>query len=224
MRRHLWKIDGSQKLNTQLFRLIALAGLTLCFVLGILRAEADDPTGELIERLEQIGSLQGEFEQQQRDREGKLLATSSGSFQLLRPGYFAWTISSPDRQLIVTDQQYLWHFDRDLETVTRRPVASRALSSPLMVLGGDTALLRQLYEVERAGQGVYLLRVLEGDPGFSELTVKFQQETLHSLSLINQLDQRLQIVFTEVDSDPGLSPADFIFTPPPEADLFYYDE
>jgi len=207
----------------QILRFLGLAGLTACFIFGSMRSNADDAAGELICKLAQVDSLRGNFEQQQLGQNGEQLATSRGQFQLLRPGYFTWEISDPDSQLIVTDQQYLWHFDRDLHTVTRRPVNAQTLSSPLMVLGSDAGSLRQHYTVERVAENAYSLHALEGDPGFSELTVHFQGTVLSSLSLVNQLDQRLQITFSDVRTEPPLTPADFTFTPPLDADLFYYD-
>ena len=78
--------------------------------------------------------------------------------------------------------------------------------------------------MERVGEGAYLLRGLEGDHGFSELKISFRTGSLHSLSLVNPLEQRVDIIFSDVREAGQLTPADFTFTPPPGADIFYYDE
>ena len=105
-------------------------------------AQTTSPTDALLEELRAMQHLQGDFTQRQYTREDALLVESSGRFRLLRPGYFSWEITAPDSQLIVADPQYLWHHDRDLETVTRRPVTNSAQMSPLQVLGGDEVVLR----------------------------------------------------------------------------------
>ena len=108
-------------------RIFLLLGLGICLVAGIARSD-DSATAALAAELEQLEHIQGKFLQRQyAASNGDLVGESRGTFRLLRPGYFAWEISDPDSQLIVADLEHLWHFDRDLETVTRRPtVLSRS--------------------------------------------------------------------------------------------------
>ena len=145
----------------------------LALVLAASTARADDAaTDQLVVRLQGLASLQGNFSQTQYAASEELaVSASSGSFKLLKPAYFIWEIDSPDSQVIVTDGQFLWHHDRDLETVTRRPVAGREEMSPLQVLAGDTAVLRENYDVVITGEGRYRLQPIQGNPGFRDLTL-----------------------------------------------------
>ncbi len=205
-------------------RLFALAALTACFLLGVLRAKAADPTDELIAALEPLRHLQGRFEQRQFSDSGDLAQQSSGNFRLLRPGYFAWEITAPDSQLVIADPDYVWHHDRDLETVTRRPVAGNPHTSPLQVLGGDESVLREQFSVAQPEPGVFTLSDPSGDSGFRDLTLRLRGGSITGMEIINTLNQRVEIEFLSVDSQTELSPADFAFEPPPGADLFYYDQ
>ena len=126
-----------------------IAVLAFCFLAGTARAEQDPAADRLLARLEHISHLQGRFEQRQYGDDDTLLGVSSGSFRLLRPVYFSWEIESPDRQIIVANAQYLWHYDIDLQTVTRRPVAASVQASPLQVLAGDESVLREQFRVEQ---------------------------------------------------------------------------
>ena len=47
---------------------------------------------------------------------------------------------------------------------------------------------------------------------------------LTGMEIQDNLDQNVVIKFTDLDSESALSAADFVFSPPPGADLFYYDE
>lgn len=207
-----------------LLRLIVITGLGLCLAAGGARAE-DPAVDELIERLEGVEQLAGSFKQRQLGREsGEQVGKASGNFRLLRPHYFAWEIDAPDSQLIIADQSYVWHHDRDLETVTRRPVEGNEAASPLQVLGGDSALLRAHYTVSRDGPGRYQLSPTAANAGFKQLVLLLQDGQLAGMEIRDNLDQLLIITFSDVDSSPGLKPSDFAFEPPEGADLFYHDQ
>lgn len=197
------------------------------FLSGLLPGAAalaeDAATDELLAVLRPIGQMQGAFTQQQYAADGSLAGESRGRFRLLRPGYFAWEITSPDSQLIIADPEYLWQYDRDLETVTRRPVNDSQAMSPLQVLGGDTEALGQHYSVSRDAQGRFLLTPRSGDPGFQSLALDFSGELFRGMEVLDNLGQRVVIEFADVRLGGELTAADFAFAPPPGADLFYHD-
>jgi len=179
---------------------------------------------ELLNALSAIESLQGLFTQQQYDETGAVLSESSGGFRLLRPGFFAWDILSPDSQLVVATPQYLWHYDRDLETVTRRPVSHQGEMSPLQILGGDEAALRSDYSISKTEDGQFILAPRNAGAGFEQLQVSFDAGQLARLQIVDSLSQRIVIVFSDLNADEVLGAADFEFVVPDEADTFYYDE
>jgi len=178
----------------------------------------------LVAELAPVKQLQGRFVQRQYTPEGTLLAESSGRFRLLRPGYFSWEILSPDRQLIVADPSYIWHYDLDLETATRRPVAVDGEWTPFQILGGDTGALRERFRVEQVEKGIFLLFPLAPDTGFKQLKVSLDGARLTGMEIVDNLDQRVVIDFTDLDSESALASSDFEFTPPAGADTFYYDQ
>ncbi|MFV8817248.1 outer membrane lipoprotein chaperone LolA [Haliea sp. E17] len=203
-------------------RFLLLGALTLCLVIGVARSE-EDATAQLAQQLTAISQLSGHFSQSQRGAgaEGEL-TYASGSFRLLRPSYFAWIISAPDDQEIIADGDTLWHYDRDLETVTRRPLGGAQMQSPLQVLSGDYQALRRDYEVTATGQGRFQLVPKSAQPAFRELTLVFSDGTLGGMEILDNLGQLLLIEFTDLDRNPGLTPADFVFKVPEDADFFDY--
>ena len=196
-----------------------LSLLTLCG-----SVQASTAIDELLAALQNIEQLQGRFRQLQYAESDVLLVESSGTFRLLRPGYFSWEITSPDSQLIVASPEYIWHHDRDLETATRRPVDDSAQMSPLQVLGGDETALREKFTVERAGPGGFVLTPVSPDVGFQQLTLQLEDGQISSMAILDDLNQRVVIKFTLSPNAAGLSSADFAFTPPDGVDLFYYDQ
>ncbi|MBN7797547.1 LolA family protein [Parahaliea mediterranea] len=197
----------------------------LCALVSALPARADD-AGLLLDRLSTLETLQGAFIQRQYPEGSDQALTTRGHFKLLRPGYFAWEIESPDSQLILATPEYLWHHDRDLETVTRRPVASGAMS-PLQVLGGDESALREGYRVEALegeDEGDFRLTPAAAEAGFRSLVVRFEGVDIKGLGIVDNLGQRVEVGFAEVRRNAPLAPRDFGFSPPAGADLFYYDQ
>lgn len=199
-----------------------LAGIVLSLLLApALRAE---PVDDLLRALQGIERLQGDFQQRQYGRDGTLTADSEGQFKLLRPGYFSWEISSPDSQLIIANPRHLWHHDRDLETVTRRPVAGSEAMTPLQVLGGDGEALRRDYGVSRDEEGRFLLQPHNPDAGFLQLALTVAGNEIRGMEVLDNLNQRIVIEFSALDTTSPLEPVDFDFSPPPDADLLYHEE
>lgn len=198
-----------------------IASMCLSLVSVGIFAQGDD-ADQLMEVLQRIGSMQGEFQQTQYDENDMLVGESSGSFRLLRPGYFAWEIESPDSQLIIADPEHIWHHDRDLETVTQRPVDDSEQMSPLQVLGGDETLLRSSYEVEKTSGNSYAMSPTAVSPGFKRLSVEFQNADFKTLEIVDNLNQRIVITFDNINSETTLTPDDFVFSAPEGADFFNY--
>ncbi|MBA6412314.1 outer membrane lipoprotein chaperone LolA [Parahaliea sp. F7430] len=206
----------------QIFRPLILIS-ACCLSLGASLFAAADDSEALLAQLSGTESLQGNFIQQQYHSDSSVAIKSTGRFKLLRPGYFSWEIESPDSQLIIATPEYLWQHDRDLETVTRRPMGGSQAMSPLQVLGGDAAALSEQYQVTAQGQGRFLLTPQAEQSAFKSLVVSFAQQQLIGMEIVDNLGQRVVVDFSRLDRSP-LSAADFDFSPPPGADLFYYDE
>jgi outer membrane lipoprotein carrier protein len=187
-------------------------------------AQPGSATDELLEALQGLQQLQGNFEQRQYGNNDVLLLESRGRFRLLRPGYFAWEILSPDNQLIIASPEFIWHYDQDLETATRRPVTDSAQMSPLQVLGGDASVLRRRFSVDQIGEGDFALAPVSADVGFKQLTLHLNGSAITGMDILDNLNQRVVIEFSQLDSETELTGDDFAFTPPDGVDLFYYDE
>ncbi len=182
-----------------------------------------DPAEELAERLSAIHSLSGQFTQQQMDGAGELAQTTQGSFALLLPNYFRWDIQSPDSQLLIADPEFLWQYDRDLDTVTRRPIGSTEAATPLQVLAGSAQDLAERFAVSHTGDESWQLLPRGSDAGFTSLELIFEQGALTRMEIVDSLEQQVTIQFSALSEAP-LSPEDFAFTPPEDSDQFFYDQ
>ncbi len=209
-----------------IFHRAVIGGIALLLPLLFPQQVVADAADDLIARLAPFQSLSGDFRQAQYREGSDEPRVSTGSFQLLRPGYFTWDIESPESQLILATPAYVWQYDRDLDTVSRRPVGGEGEMSPLQVLGGDEAALRDDYsisaEVGEGGADFELIPNSDG-AGFRALILQFRGAELSGMRITDNLGQRIEVSFSAVVRNAGLSESDFSFTPPPEADLFYHD-
>ncbi len=72
--------------------------------------------------------------------------------------------------------------------------------------------------------GRFVLISRQGDPGFLRLALELDGALIRGMEVLDNLRQRVVIDFSALDPDAGLSAADFDFTPPPDADLFYHEQ
>ena len=190
--------------------------LALCLLVGMARDLVADELAVLMT----ASGMQGQFTQRITDADGDDLGTSKGRFALLRPSFFKWEIESPGSQLIVSDGTYLWQYDRDLETISRRNVPG-AGTSPLQLLALDIDALRQDYEVEALDRGLRLIP-RQDNALFQRLDIVLEEGMPTQLDVIDNLDQHLSITLNvEYGELPSI--AAFIFMPPEDVELTISD-
>jgi outer membrane lipoprotein carrier protein len=85
-------------------------------------------------------SARASFEQKVYDRSGKIVQDAKGSFVFQRPGRFRWVYAKPVDQVIVGDGERVWIYDRGLNQVTVRKLATALGSTPAALLAGASGV------------------------------------------------------------------------------------
>lgn len=194
-----------------------LVVLALCLCAGAGRAQA--PAAELAARLAAIDQLSGRFEQTVTASATGAPEAASGRFALRRPDRFRWEITAPDQQLLVAREGVLWHYDRDLETATRRQLADDGGAAPLLLLGAGEAALADAFTVTRVGEDAYRLRPLRTDAAFEETTLRFDGALPVAMRVVDRLRQVIDIRLLDLSREP-LAEALFEFTPPAGVEVY----
>lgn len=199
--------------------------LFLSFLLTLLLsplALADDAAQRLGVRLDGLKSLRAEFVQSVIDESGKVLQTSQGKLAVKRGNRLRWETHSPFAYLIVTDGNVLWRYDQDLEQATRQKFSGELADTPALILSGDMARIRANYTITReqgsAGEYFNLVPRKEGSL-FRSLTLHFAGNSIDQLVLLDNLEQRTEIRFNSVISNPSLDDKLFNFVPPQGIDV-----
>ncbi len=197
--------------------------LVLCLVLCLGSALSHADAAGLQKALQGLQQLSGDFQQTLLSAAGEPLESSSGRFRLLRPAYFAWHILEPEEQLLIANGTTFWHYDIELETVTRRTIDPGNPTSPLAILGADSETLEQNYIIEQLDEQRWSLAPTFDGAEFVavELTVTDSRPTAMRIS--DRLGRTTLIALAATSTAAPLTPADFDFQPPPDVDL-YSDE
>lgn len=158
-------------------------------------------------------SYQADFLQRTVDEAGEVTAVSSGSMALQRgqAGKFRWEYQEPWSQLIIGDGETLWQYDADLEQVTRRPMQESLAGTPAELLVGGM----DLQDWNLSQDDVWLsMTPKDNDLPFQSIALRFEDEQLAGMKLLDQFDQTTHVVFDRVNTAPDFSADTFVFVAP----------
>lgn len=143
---------------------------------------------------------------------------TQGEMTLQRPGKFRWQINKPDQQLLISDGKQLWIYDKDLEQVIVQPVNQRLDETPALLLAGKVESIQQFFNVTqfsstKPGQW-YELKSLDQEGLVDKVILNFDNNTIQSMQIFDNLGQRTHITFSQIKTNPKLPSNYFTFTPP----------
>ncbi len=155
-------------------------------------------------------SYTAQFDQQLLDENGQEIETASGQFWLQRPGQFRWHYEPPMERLLVSDGEFIWLYDIDLDQVTKRAAGGEVEKTPAGILVGDESALDN-YELsireEREGYVEIGLRPSTARTDFEDIVIALDKGRITQLRLADRFAQVTVIRFTDVRVNPDV-PAD----------------
>ncbi|MFA6038288.1 MAG: outer membrane lipoprotein chaperone LolA [Legionellales bacterium] len=143
---------------------------------------------------------------------------TQGEMALQRPGKFRWQITKPDQQLLVSDGKQLWIYDQDLEQVIIQPVNQRLDETPALLLAGKVDSIQEFFKVSqftstKPGQW-YELKSLDRDGLVDKVILNFDNNTIQSMQIFDNLGQRTNITFSQIKTNPNFPANYFSFKAP----------
>jgi outer membrane lipoprotein carrier protein len=196
-----------------------------------------DQAGTALDRfLNGLNSLHADFTQTVTDAKGKQVESGSGSLLVQRPGKFRWDYTPHEAdasasrkdaatrgQLLVADGKNLWFYDRELSQVTVKPVAAALTATPVMLLSGTTAQLRDSFDIASDGNrdGMEWVKVKpHGDEAdFSSAELGFVRDQLARMIIHDRLGQSVQLDFSHGERNGRVDAAQLQFKPPAGVDV-----
>ncbi|SDW76968.1 outer membrane lipoprotein chaperone LolA [Nitrosomonas communis] len=192
----------------------------LCLLPVFAQASAIDSLRTFVQKAQTFKAV---FSQTLLNKNIQVMQEATGVMMFERPGKFRWTYEKPYQQLIVGDGSRVWFYDQDLNQVTVRRLDVAIGSSPAALLAGSSTIERNfdLAEIEVNDE----MEWLEAIPKTKESTFELirmgfsQKGELREMVLRDNFGQFTLLVFTDLETNPVLSPNLFQFTPPKGADV-----
>jgi len=186
-------------------------------------------TQELTALLGNMQTSTAIFTQTVTDTRGKILQHSSGIMKIKRPLRFVWKTTEPYEQLIVSNGESMWVYDKDLEQVTIQALNKQAGDTPTLLFSGDPELLHQHFDIREGShknQDVSNIKTFDlypkdPDTAFSMMSIRFENKKLTAMELKDHLGQRTDITFDKIKLNPKLKDPLFVFEPPKGVDVIY---
>lgn len=173
--------------------------------------------------LQNIQTMQADFQQTIQDGRGNTMQQSQGKMDLQRPGLFRWETTQPNQQLIIADSQFIWIYDKDLQQVTKQKQIS-STNAPGLLLSDSVSHLAQRFNIRNLATTdnntqQFILTPKASQDLFKSVQLTFSNGILQQMILHDNLGQITQISFTDVNNNINLSHRLFQFIPPAGVDV-----
>ena len=167
-------------------------------------------------------TMRAQFSQVVNDKQGRKTQEVEGTMQLQRPNKFRWDYKKPYEQQIVSDGKQVFLYDTELQQVTIRELSKSLGSSPAALLAGGEAVEKS-FTLKNAIRKDDLTWVLalpkDKESGFDRVLLGFKADKLRKMELYDSFNLVTHITFNEVERNPVLQEATFLFTPPEGVDV-----
>jgi outer membrane lipoprotein carrier protein len=201
-----------------------VAGVFLFVAPGVAAAAAsDDAVARIDNYLGALKTLDAQFVQVVRGKEGQVTDRATGTVSIARPNRFRWDYREPYSQTIVADGRKLWLYDPDLDQVTVRALGEGLGATPAMLLSGSGKVADAFKSAgieQRADWTWSRLAPKQQGSDFERVSLAFDAKgELAAMELLDKLGQTTTIEFTHVKRGSAVDDALYSFKPPPGADV-----
>lgn len=148
---------------------------------------------------------------------------SHGTVLIKRPNRFRWNYVAPNKQVIDSDGEHIWIYDKELEQVTVKPLKTTLASSPAMLLSGRGSLGEAFKITDdgmRDGLAWVTLKPRSANSAFKKIRIGLGENNIQVMELTGaNLGQVTRIEFNNVVRNPPIEDKVFEFEPPQDADV-----
>lgn len=168
---------------------------------------------ELKQRLSQLKTFTGSFEQRVIDAQGELLQEATGELFLKQPNLMLWRVDEPDENLLVADGNTLWFMDPFVEQVVASNQADSVANNPIILLTNGSSETWDQFVVSQQ-QNTFTITAKDPKTQVTQLTLSFDNKQLTSLSLTDRQQQISTLVFANTKQNRPISADLFRFSVP----------
>ncbi len=163
-------------------------------------------------------SISANFTQSIKQDNQAVAQESKGTLLIGKQEGFRWDYLSPDEQVIVSNGEKLWHYDKALAQVTVQKVDQQAQQAPLALLMGQSPITAHF--VISVKQDLFTLTPKQTSQELQNIQIELSQgKTLKRIVINDQLGNATTITLSHVKLNQPLPRDIFRFTAPAGVDV-----
>ena len=198
--------------------------LVILFIsfIGAIQSVADSPALELSGILSKITGYSADFTQISQDGAGNEVQRSTGHLWINKPHKFKSHTYPPYEQVLVSNGDLLWFYDPDLEQVTIQKRDPINRSQPAFLLAGQIDDIEKHFQVDHYADeeaSHFVLRPVAADGQVVSLAIEIKQGIIGSISVVDALNQKTELRFSAIETNPQLDSSIFLFDIPEGVDV-----
>ena len=180
-------------------------------------SRASDSREFLIQSLEKVESMQSFFEQTRSGSDEKF----SGQLLFQKPNLFRMEIGPPVSQTIISDGEYLWVYDQDLEQVIVSHLTNSLSEMPFMQLLSEPRDFLMGSEIVNLSQNEKRFRIFvkENENPLEFVDLDFSDGLISRVFVASRIGEPLEVFFNQMSLLEFLPKKNFIFVLPENIDL-----
>lgn len=182
---------------------------------------AESPDLIIQKKLASIHTMHANFSQIVRAKH-RVISKSKGTMVLAKPNQFRWEIKRPMAQTVIADGRKVWVYDVDLEQVTVSKQTRNLGAAGALFLNQDPDAISRDFTVRFNQQGtseVFDLQAKSSKANFEKVRVIFDNNTLQTIELDDQVGQHIIIHLSQVVVNQREPAAMFQFRIPKGVDV-----
>lgn len=139
------------------------------------------------------------FQQTVSDEAGDIVHEATGTLTMTRPDKLRWETTFPDETLLIADGDAVWNIDTFVEQVTIIDQSQAIANNPVILLTSSDPTVWDEFTVSAGEEGTYTVTPKEGDGQIQSLTMRFDNDTLAALTMLDAQSQRSRLVFSSIN-------------------------
>ncbi|UAA37304.1 outer membrane lipoprotein chaperone LolA [Paraneptunicella aestuarii] len=174
----------------------------------------DSSAQELKHLLSQLHTYSAHFEQKVMDANNELLQEAKGIINLQQPQKLYWEVLPPNEATLIADGKTLWHIDPFVEQVIALDQQHSVKDHPIMLLAQPNSDIWDGYQVAKVNEGEFMITPKSENQSIKQLVLFFDDGVLSQLIILDQQEQRNQLIFSDIKQNQEISSQRFTFSMP----------
>ena len=174
---------------------------------------------------ESVLTFQATFEQKAFVKMINRTEITRGNVQIKKPGKMKWTYNSPDPQILISDQKYLWLYAPEDEQATKMPIENvYSSNTPALFLAGQ-GKLTDIFNTEQVlakkDKFIVVFTPKEIESNLSRLLLRANKNNyqITGATVYDKLGNKTEIKFRAIRTNEEIPESVFDFEVPPGVEI-----